>query len=116
MTSEKLEVSVHISTEIRGCLQHYQDEQNVNMASSAVEIILDEYFRMRGKSGDVLSQKFRGIEEKVTILSRQIDALTAAIYASNSIKTKSITDRDTGSIYAEIEDEPCETLTSFLES
>jgi hypothetical protein len=116
MTPEKIEVSVCISAEIRDCLQQYQDEQNVNMASSAVEIILGEYFQMRDKSGDVLLQQFRGLEEKVTILSRQIDTLTAAIYSSESIKINSIIVQGIGSIDEEIEDEPCEILTSFLES
>lgn len=115
MTSEKIEVSVCISAEIRDFLQQYQDEQNVNMASSAVEIILDEYFHMSNKSGDVLLQQFRGLEEKVTILSRQIDALTAAIYSSESIKINSVMVKNFGSLDEEIEDEPCEVLTSFLE-
>lgn len=116
MTPEKLEVSICISAEIQDCLQQYQDEQNVNLASSAVEIILDEYFQIRDKPGDVLLQQFRGLEEKVTILSQQIDTLTTAIYSSDSIKNKIITGQYIVSIDEEIEDEPCEVLTSFLES
>ena len=49
------------------------------------------------------------------ILSRQIETLTAAIPSSASVKTNFTVAESIASIAEEVEDEPCEVLTAFLE-
>ncbi len=115
MAIEELLVGVRIPDNIRDYVQQYQDEKDINLASSAVEIILQEYFQMRNGSEYVLLGQFRELEEKVMILSRQIETLTAAIPSSASVKTNFTVADSIASIAEEVEDEPCEVLTAFLE-
>lgn len=115
MAIEELLVSVPIAHNIRDYVQQYQDEKDIKLASSAVEIILQEYFEMRNESEYVLLGQFRELEEKVMILTRQIEALTAAIPSSASVKTNFTVAESMTSIVEEVEDEPCEVLTAFLE-
>ena len=54
MAIEELLVGVRIPHNIRDYVQQYQDEKDINLASSVVEIILQEYFQMRNGSEYVL--------------------------------------------------------------
>lgn len=111
---EELLVSIRISQKIRDYLQQYQNEKNINLVSS-LEIIIQEYFQMRNGSEYVLLGQFRELEEKVMILSRQIETLTAVIPSSASVKTNFTVAESIASIAEQVEDEPCEVLTAFLE-
>jgi hypothetical protein len=44
--------------------------------------IIDKYVPMKNKSADILLRQFKELEEKVMILSRQIETLSTAISAS----------------------------------
>lgn len=111
---EELLVSIRIPQKIRDYLQQYQNEKNINLVSS-LEIIIQEYFQMRNGSEYVLLGQFRELEEKVMILSRQIETLTAAIPSSAFVTINSTVAQSIASIAEEVEDEPCEVLTAFLE-
>ena len=69
---------------------------------------------MKNKSVDILLQQFKELEEKVMILSRQIETLSTAI-SSSGVNLNSPLVQPIASIDEDFEDEPCEVLTSFLE-
>lgn len=69
---------------------------------------------MKNKSADILLRQFKELEDKVMILSRQIETLSTAISASG-VNTNSPIVQLNASVDDEFEDEPCEVLTSFLE-
>lgn len=69
---------------------------------------------MKNKSADILLRQFKELEEKVMILSRQIETLSTAISASG-VNTNSAIVQLNALVDDEFEDEPCEVLTSFLE-
>ena len=69
---------------------------------------------MKNKSADILLRKFKELEDKVMILSRQIETLSTAISASG-VNTNSPIVQLNALVDDEFEDEPCEVLTSFLE-